>query len=311
MPCESEERSSGEAPRAWLVVLSSCPMARRVTVAVVAALVLALPAPGNAAPREPRLRAVESWALAIGEGALDGDVAQRLGRFDLVVVDGEEVTSAQVRALRARGAIVLGYLTIGTIEPWRSWYPLARPYRLERWRNWDEWYADTARAGFRRLIVRQVAPALLRKGLDGLFLDNVDMIETHRPQGPGMRSLVRALSALVHGRAGLLFAQNGDAVIGPFLPHLDGWNREDVSWTWSFSRRRYVRVPAAGRRAAQAALRRVARAGLLVTATDYVGEDDAAASRESVANACAAGALPFVSDIGLRRLPRRPLRCPG
>ena len=283
---------------------------RAVPTALVVALLLALPAATGAAPRDARLGAVETWALALGEGNLDGDVAQRLGHFDLVVVDGEEVSPAQVRALRARGVLVLGYLSIGTIERWRSWYPRARPYRLERWQDWGEWYADTSRAGFRRLIARVVAPALLRKGLDGLFLDNVDMIETHRRQAPGMRALVGALSRLAHGRDDLLFAQNGDRVIAPFLPHLDGWNREDVSWTWSFRRRRYVRVAARDRRAAQATLRRVARAGLLVTATDYVRRGDDAATREAVANACAAGALPFVSDIRLRRLPPEPFRCP-
>ena len=61
--------------------------------------------------------------------------------------------------------------------------------------------------------------------------------------------------------------------------------------------------------AAQAALTRISAAGLLVTATDYTA-GDSAAQAESVANACAAGAIPFVGDIALRRLPAQPLRCP-
>ena len=60
-----------------------------------------------------------------------------------------------------------------------------------------------------------------------------------------MRRLVRALSGLVHARGGLLFAQNGDASIGPLLRFYDGWNREDVTWTYSFKRSRYVHQPAA------------------------------------------------------------------
>jgi hypothetical protein len=46
-----------------------------------------------------------------------------------------------------------------------------------------------------------------------------------------------------------------------------------------------------------------------VTATDYTAPGDDAAVQESIANACAAAALPFVSDIGLTRLPASPLSC--
>ncbi len=124
-----------------------------------------------------------------------------------------------------------------------------------------------------------------------------------------MRKLVRRLAALVHARGGLLFAQNGEDSIGPLLPVLDGWNREDVTWTYSFKRRRYVHRPAADVAAAQAALTRIGAAGLLVTSADYTA-GDAASEQESVANACAAGAIPFVSNIALTRLPAAPLTCP-
>ena len=107
----------------------------------------------------------------------------------------------------------------------------------------------------------------------------------------------------------LLFAQNGESSIGPLLRFYDGWNREDVSWTYSFKRRRYARRPASETARAQAALRRIAAAGLLVTASDYTAAGDLGAEQESVANACAAGAVPFVSDIDLRRLPSAPLTC--
>lgn len=60
---------------------------------------------------------------------------------------------------------------------------------------------------------------------------------------------------------------------------------------------------------AQAALRRIATRGLLVTASDYTAAGDEPVAQEAVANACAAGALPFVGDIGLTRLPAAPLTC--
>jgi hypothetical protein len=252
-----------------------------------------------------RLAAARTWAFAIGDGA----AARDLARYDLVVVDAADTPAGRVALLRRGGAVVLGYLSVGTIERGRPWFTAAAPYRLELWEDWGEWYADTSNAAFRRLIADRVAPSLLAKGFDGLFLDNVDMIETHPRQAEGMRALVAALGRRVRARRGFLFAQNGEDVLGPMLTWLDGWNREDVTGTYDFDADRYAVQPPGEIRAAQAALRRIRRAGLLVTATDYVAAGDRAGAERARRNACAAGALPYVSDIGLRRVPKVPLRC--
>jgi len=262
---------------------------------------------GNASAREmsPRLAKIRSWAFAIGDGASTRD----LSRYQLVVVDGQDTSAARVRALRRAGKVVLGYLSVGTIEKGRPWFAAASPYRMELWQDWGEWYADTSSPAFRTLIADQVAPGILGKGFDGLFLDNVDMIETHPRQAAGMRLLVGALARRVHAQHGLLFAQNGEDVIAPMLHDLDGWNREDVTGTYDFDSSAYVVQPSGETDAALAAIRRIRRAGLLVTATDYFPAGDAAGIERARRNACAAGALPYVSDIDLTRVLRVPLQC--
>lgn len=284
----------------------------RLAVASLLALAAGAGAAGAApAPlRAPRLARVHSFALALGSGDLSGNLARRYAGYDLVVVDGGEATAAQVATLHRAGTVVLAYLDVGTIEPYRSWYAQAKRYRLDYWPAWGEWYARVSAPGFRRLIAGRVAPALLAKGFDGLFLDNTDMVETHPGERSGMVALVRELAALVHRRHGFLFAQNGDATVAPLLPYLDGWNREDVSWTYDASTHRYVRQSRADTAAALAALRRIRARGLLVTATDYVARGDAAAVAQSRLDACRAGALPFASDIELTRIPAAPLTCP-
>jgi polysaccharide biosynthesis protein PelA len=267
----------------------------------------------GAGERNDRLGMVKSFAFAIGSGDLRGDpaaVAARYEPFDLAVVDGEEAGRGEVRAMRRSGTLVLAYLSVGTIEPYRSWYRLLRPYRLpSRFEQFGEWYARVNAAGYRRAIAGRIAPRLLAKAFDGLFLDNTDMIETHRRQTPGMRRLVALLSRRVHHDGGFLFSQNGESVIGPMLRRYDGWNREDVTSTYDFESRSYRRVSRAEHAAALAALRRFRDRGLLTLATDYTAANDAGTRRRAVTAACGAGALPFVSNIGLTRIPARPLAC--
>jgi uncharacterized protein (TIGR01370 family) len=281
---------------------------------------IALAANRDRALGSPSQIPATTFAFAIGNGMLAGgpeEVADRLGAFDLVVVDGELGTADEVAALRGRGATVLAYLSIGTIERWRSWYPRLKRYRLGAWADWkDEWFADVSRARLRHEFTGRIAPQILVKGFDGLFLDNVDMIETrnHAAQRPGMRKLVLALAELVHGDGRLLFTQNGHWGLERLglIDDIDGWNREDVTWTYDFDRKRYVHQRPGATRAALAELRDIEDRGLLTTATDYTPSGDRQALDEAVANACAAGALPYVSDIGLtaRRLPNPPLDCP-
>lgn len=267
---------------------------RAIAAALLSVGVLAAGIGGAAASTLPsRLAAVHTWAFAIGNGTLSGDVARRYASYDLVVVDGQEVTARQVAALHHDGALVLGYLDAGTIEPYRPWYTRAKPYRLDYWKEWGEWYADVDAPGYRKLV-GSVGASMLRKKLDGLFLDNTDMVETHPGQASGMRHLVAELAALAHGHGGFLFAQNGADVNGPFLRYLDGWNREDIGTD-----------PAAVRE-----LRAMRARGLLTLATGYVARESSPAARRDVALACRAGALPFVSNVELTRIPAQPARCP-
>lgn len=283
----------------------------RLTVVALVVTAGLLPSAARAAPADDRLTSVNTFAFAIGDGTLRGDVVRRYRDYRLIVVDGQEVTAAQVRRLRRARHIVLGYVSVGTVESWRPWYGRAKRYALEPYDDWpDERYADTSAAGYRTLMAGSVAPALLRKGLDGLFLDNVDMVREHRAQRRGMFTLVRQLRKVVDREPGrYLFAQNGEDLIGPVVPMLDGWNREDVTATYDHERSRYALVPRAERRAAVSALRRLRARGLLVTATDYTSSTESASTRTAVRVACAAGAVPFVSDIALRRIPARAPRC--
>ena len=156
------------------------------------------------------------------------------------MVDGEEASAGVVSALQDEGSVVLAYLSVGTIEKWRSWYDDLRRYRLSAWQDWkDEWFADVSKGGLRDALADEIAPGILAKGFDGLFLDNVDMIEPkrHKKQRDGMRELVARLGEVVHSDDGLLFAQNGYwGSRVPAAAALDGWNREDVTWAYDFDR---------------------------------------------------------------------------
>jgi polysaccharide biosynthesis protein PelA len=307
--------------------LYDAPVARLVQAVITTLLASTLAAPALAAqpvaspravlapaPRSPsakeRLTGARTFSFALG-ARLNATTVVRLGRHDLVVVDGEDATRAQIAAIRRRGALVLGYLSVGSVESWRSWFASLKDHRLEPLGDWDgERYADVSAAPARDALADQIAPALLAKGFDGLFLDNVDMIETHQAQAAGMLDLVTRLSQRVHAAGQLLMGQNGDSIIGPYLPLLDAWNREDPTGTYDFARKRYVLTDAAGRAFARHTLKSVRAAGVVTTTTDYFASTRSRAARRAIRTSCATGAIPTVADIALERVPRKAIRCP-
>jgi len=255
--------------------------------------------------RVAKLHAASSWAFAIGDGATTGANFERLKAYDIVVVDGETTTAEQIAQLHAAGCSVLAYVSVGTIESYRAWYPLVTPYRLDLWGDWGEWYADVNAAGYRAALLAETFK-MLGKGADGLFLDNVDMVDVHPERSIGMAAMVSSLSAQTRRSGRVLATQNGYDVVWPMRAAFSAWNREDVTSTYDFDTARYLRTTAADRAAALRELSAMKAAGLVTMATDYTSAEDTATGSLARQNAVSVGALSFVSDIWLTRIPALP-----
>jgi uncharacterized protein (TIGR01370 family) len=254
--------------------------------------------------RAERLRAVCSWAPVFGDSDL-----RRAGTFDLVVVDavrqrdGHVDTSAtELRQLHNGGALVLAYLSVGTVESWRHYATdVPRSWTLAAIKRWTgERYVDARKRGWRALMARE-ARALAAAGFDGLYLDNLDVAELHPETAGGIVELAETLAAAVPEL--LLVAQNGLAVADR-LP-IDGLAHEDVYWRWDGG---YRRSTDAERAALLPRLRELREQGLPVFTLDYAPQGSAGA-RKALASSLAEGFRPAVSVLDLDRLPHGVPEC--
>ena len=248
--------------------------------------------------RLARLVKVCSWAPGFGGAPVSG-----LRGFDLVVVDGVrqkdgtvDVGPAGVRALRRGGALVLSYLSVGTLERWRH-YATQRAYRwtLRAVDGWPgERYVDARNRGWRRLM-RAEALRLRRAGFDGLYLDNVDVAEVYPRTRPGLIRLVRNLRQAVPG---LLLVQQNGLVVVEAVP-TDAIAHEDVWWRWNG---RYRRSPPAETSRVLRRLRALHAEGLPVFTLDYARRGSPAA-QQVVSRSLAEGFHPAVSLVDLAAPP--------
>jgi endo-alpha-1,4-polygalactosaminidase (GH114 family) len=130
------------------------------------------------------------------------------------VLDGDEHPSITHIRQRARHKqTILGYLSLCELGP-------GKPYKADLVREglilgphpkWPgSFYIDIRRPAWRERVVKQLGPALLAQGFDGLFLDTIDdapWLDSEAPvalRAPGTSdaavALVRALRAQFPGR---------------------------------------------------------------------------------------------------------------
>jgi cysteinyl-tRNA synthetase len=124
-----------------------------------------------------------------------GDLGQAASTVRLINIDTDpgvlNFNASQIATLRAGGTnTVVSYLNVGACEMCRSWWQTApAPYvpcalsnaQIGPYQGYpDEVWMDPSDAQYQALIVEYVAPMLAATGVDGFFLDNLEIVE-HGP----------------------------------------------------------------------------------------------------------------------------------
>lgn len=247
--------------------------------------------------RRTALQAVRRWAPVFG-----GDpAAMDLSGYELIVLDGigERDSGSPAAAVLPRlreHALVLSYLSVGTVEEWRPYADrVAAAWTLGPVEDWPgERYADARVPQWRELMAEQAA-ALAAAGFDGLYLDNLDVAEDHPALADALVELVQGLRAAAPEL--LLVAQNGLAV-DERLP-VDAVAHEDVWWRWEDG---YRRSPPYETSELVAGLRGLRARGLPIFTLDYA-EPGSPGAAEAVRRSLEEGFHPAVSVLDLDRPP--------
>lgn len=237
-------------------VLASALMALQVTAMAQPAATSPAAPPALSSTRE--IGAGAPWASYYG-AADDIDLARLAAGYRLIDIDADpgqgNFTRAQIARLKADGRNrVISYLNLGSCERFRDYWKRApagfiacganRRAHLGSYSGYrDEIWMNPADADYRRLIVDYVAKRLAAQGVDGFYLDNLELaghgIATRN--GPcdkacaqGALDLVRELREAFPDK--LLIMQNGTGRVTlggmtggvPFPSLLDGIAHEEV-----------------------------------------------------------------------------------
>jgi cysteinyl-tRNA synthetase len=143
------------------------------------------------------------WVSFYGTAAEMGDLAQAAATFRILNIDadpggGGNFTPSQIATLRSGGQNrVISYLNLGSCETFRTYWTTAPSPLVSCNANSaakigpydgypDETWMNVGNADYQQLILEHVAPRLVAQGVDGFFLDNLEIVEhgTATTNGP-------------------------------------------------------------------------------------------------------------------------------
>ena len=250
-----------------------------------------------------QLRLISDYVVYYGQGRMDD-----LARFDLAIIQPETLDAGDRAELRASGTLVVAYLSLGEVEPYRPWYDDGRvnpDWILGENPNWGSYYIDTTEAGWQALMV-DIAGDYLAQGFDGIFMDTLDTVDLFPETTPGMIATVEALRK-AYPQA-LLIQNRGFTVLDATAPSIDALMFEDLSTSYNFDTDTYI---TAENDALAARLSEIkANTGLVILALDYVAPGDTDSARRARDIARSYGFIPAVAEITLETIPDYDLDTP-
>jgi cysteinyl-tRNA synthetase len=260
-----------------------------------------------------RIRVNAPWLSFYGTAAQMGDLQRVATTFRLINIDADpdsgNFTPAQIRALKAGGRnTVISYLNIGSCERTRRYWSQAPAGLIPCGRNRAGPIGPyPANPDFQRLILEHVAPRLAEAGVDGFFLDNLEIVE-HGATGDGtgapcsrdcaagalalVARLRRVFPEFVFIMQNATSAATRDAVVDgvPFPNLLDGVSREEVYAP------RYDRAAEAELLAWKDLPPSATGAPLSITTLDYVGNcSDRRRAQRAYTRSRSNGFSPYVT----------------
>jgi len=230
---------------------------------------------------------------------------KQLSKFDLIMIDPDAYTAKDVLALKARGKIVIGYLSVGEAENYRWFFSRVNPEWIRKENpNWPgNFYVDVNQPGWHRLLLNTVIPAILEKGFDGLYLDTVDTAGPYNfpEMEPGMVTLIKEIRKTFPGE--ILIAANANFIIEKISSSLDALAVEDLFSHYDHEENFYKKTARSVREPLIRELLSIRKKYKLPIFTiDYAGPTDRSLIKYAYRSSSSYGFIPYVGTVALDRI---------
>ncbi|SMO34567.1 endo alpha-1,4 polygalactosaminidase [Gracilimonas mengyeensis] len=97
--------------------------------------------------------------------------------YSLVILEPDFYSEEEIQELKSGDTQIIAYLTLGEVDENRWYYSLLQEQGfLGKNPNWNSAFINLENTQSRNVLLQQVLPKIMAKGVDGLFLDTIDAV---------------------------------------------------------------------------------------------------------------------------------------
>lgn len=238
-----------------------------------------------------------------------------LSQFDIVILESRNYTAQGIKKIKARGAKVIGYLSLGEDPKLRKgtgkgvggysdyYLDMDRNGTPDKNKNWGSYYVNPGHPEWVELICRQ-AKEILEKGCDGFFLDTLDTVEIYPRTRGGMVRLIKHLRSEFNDA--IIVANRGIVILNRIASVIDGEMVESFTSTYDWKTKSYRKLNDEEIRLVNQLAERILDIrkanAFIVLILDYTREDDFATMEYCRKRAKKFGFLCSFSNINLSKI---------
>ncbi|MEC2076206.1 endo alpha-1,4 polygalactosaminidase [Metabacillus fastidiosus] len=174
--------------------------------------------PANGQTDNP-LMGVNSYSIFYDH--VDDAKVKQLSKYDMVVIEPHEITKERVAALKEKGTLTLGYISIMELQTWDEEF-VAKVQDSDYLRvngekvyveDWDTYLMDITNKHYQQLLLDEIQDEIAGKGFDGIILDTVGDIDDFfykkdEIANPLRQGYVEILQQIKNQHSNLLLLQN-------------------------------------------------------------------------------------------------------
>lgn len=207
------------------------------------------------------------------------DIARTLD-YDTIVIDAQYYEPEEIAALHDAGHTVYSYINLGSVEDFRPYYKDYVDLTFADYENWKgERWVDVSQQVWKDFILEKLAPEILAKGVDGLFVDNVDVyyIRQTKEIFEGVTEILKGLQKMntyVSINGGDTFVTDYIDQGGKFTDVADAVNQETVFSMINFDDETFSRNTERERNYFQKYVEKVAANGGDIYLLEYTTDTD-------------------------------------
>ncbi len=145
-------------------------------------MILFLSGCGSSKKKSREYQAPLKYGVFLG---CDSSSLSKIKKYPNVAIDLDNFSSNAISSLKENECTIYAYLSVGSLEKYRSYYEAYKDLTFMDYENWpDERWVDVSKSSWQEHILSE-ANRLKELGADGIFMDNFDVyyIATEEYQG--------------------------------------------------------------------------------------------------------------------------------